>query len=812
MQLYKEKFTGSYDGVTNSLLLPAGAISSGKNIRKVSKGGGWKVRKGCVLHNTTAVDSTNGVDSLQMYKNPKQSDVHFLAQCNNLLYDSTTDPPTAGTTFGTSLGIAVGTTPGFSAVVGENMFYADGSGRPVVYSGATPFCRGFLCHYDVDDDDTPEVLVSYTREVTDGNTATGAVLRNDIHDVYYVCSEEKASGIVVTLGSTVNAVTATCAVASWVAGAWDTRSTGFSDGTLASGKTHAQSGTISWTLNSTDTMSVLGGIMGYWYKVSFSAAPTVSTSITACQVVFPASLISNKWNSVYSFVSAARLYIAATSEYRDITGAVTNESMSQVAALSDAVAGDYLYIKVPEPATGFGLGIPDGGANTTEENLDQIDVWNGTSWTAITTGITDETAASTIGFSHSGTIWFNAAAVIAKRRVFDWDSTPGYWYRLSWDATLGGTTSIYMLLYAPFPEALGTTKGVVEFKNRLVCWGDPAYPNRLRISAQDAPTTFCGADSIWSEAFGDATEIKAVVPFYNELLVAKENSIWLFEGYNPSTFGSLRVADTIGLASPKSLKVIETGYPAMHKDEPLSVAIWQEVDGVYVLDGRKPRKVSASVDQYFNPENSSCVAAASIGNRQAFVDPINNEYHLLLPTVELVYNVVNDEWYPAWERALPLVCGIELRGTDGRKYIYGGTSGGFVCQLESDTTDKSAANADVAITHSIRSRALTVAPDPKGGTTQRFTFRKVWAELKARTTPTAKLVTVNTYRNQASSGTALGTMSLAASGYSLTTPMLGGSVADCDCIEIEFYSATADLEIEVASMLVEFDARGELGG
>ena len=99
-EIRKESFVGIYDGVTPAVLLPKGAISGGKNIRKVSRVGGWKGRKGCALHNTTAVDSTNDINSLHQYTNPLQEDYHFITQCNSLLYDSTKDPPDlTGTTF-----------------------------------------------------------------------------------------------------------------------------------------------------------------------------------------------------------------------------------------------------------------------------------------------------------------------------------------------------------------------------------------------------------------------------------------------------------------------------------------------------------------------------------------------------------------------------------------------------------------------------------------------------------------------------------------------------------------------------------------
>ena len=116
-QILKEPFVGKYDSMTPATLLPIGWIVGGKNVRKVSSGGGWKCRKGCALHNSTAMESSAAVKSLQHYKNPLSEDYHFIAQCNSKLLDSSNDPPTGGTTFGTTLGVAVGTTPGFSCTV-----------------------------------------------------------------------------------------------------------------------------------------------------------------------------------------------------------------------------------------------------------------------------------------------------------------------------------------------------------------------------------------------------------------------------------------------------------------------------------------------------------------------------------------------------------------------------------------------------------------------------------------------------------------------------------------------------------------------
>jgi len=824
VELFKEQLNGKYDGVTPATLLPVGGISGGKNVRKVSVLGGWKPRRGCSTHNTTAI-AADKVWSLHRYKHPRNGDYHFIAQCDSKLYDATNDPPASGTTFGTDItnnNNVSNSQPGFSDVIEEMWVYVDG-GSPLMWGGDSPFCTGFIV-----EDDSESAKIDYTRQVTDNRTDTQAVVLVAASDVYYVCSPEIAKGIVLTLGTNKNTTSSrTCTVKAWRSGAWAAVSD-LSDGTdSGSSTTHGQSGTISWTAGS-DTMRVIGGIMGYWYQVSFSGVLSNSVDVTKCQVQFDLATMTNKWSGVHEMPLSVRFYDQSLDTYEDLTGKLTNESTSQYYNLSGATTNDYIYVKSSEPLAGIGIGIAPGyGSDTGGGNIDQIDYWDGDSWNAITTGIVDETlnGAGTESFAQSGVVWWNATGLTVAKRTMDFDSTPGYWYRISWDAAPDNTDNdvrMYYVTTATFPEDLPSYDGVIEFKGRAMLWGDPEYPNRLRFSAKDRPDCFSGSDSGYTDAFGDKTPIKSVVRFYNELLVFKENSVWMLEGYSPATFGTLRIADTVGIASPKTARVIEMGSPMMHKDEPLSIAIWMDTDGIYALDGRKPRKISEVVSNYFNPESSDAISASSLDGCQAFIDPINTEYHLLIPGsgsgqgTELVYNPLTDEWYPPWDRTVGdansyLVCGLSLRGTDNRYYTYGGNSEGRVFKLEDDTTDKDESNADVTITHSVKTRAI--APIQRQSTTFEFTFRKAWVEAKAVTSPATKTITVKFYKDMATSGTALstpGAIDLGNSGYSLAVDGVDASQENCVAFQLEFEASTADLEMELWSFMYSLAVRGEI--
>lgn len=802
-KIFKENLDGKYDGVSPATLLMRGMIAGGKNMRKVGKSGGWKVRKGCTLHNTTQI-SAHSVKSLHRFKHPRNADYHFLAQINSLLYNSTNDPPASGAGFGTSLGVTVGTTPGFSAVVNERFCYADGSGIPIIWGGNTPLSLGFAVY-----DASEEAYVEYSRNVRDKRTVTKAIILGAATDKAYLITNERCEGFILDLGSSVNSNAVTLTVKAWRAGSW-TAVSNLTDGTDSpAGTTLAIDGTVSWDHSTSDTMKIVAGIMGYAYEIGWSGALSGSVDLLGLTTVEDADHITNKWNGTYEWVAGARFYDHSATEYQECLGSISNESTSQYIELSSSETTDFLYVKTTEPATAFGIGVSIGYTNTGAAKIDQIDYWDGDSWTAITTGLVDTTldGAGDSSFSQTGVLSFNGTAITPQKRTFEGDQIAGYWYRISWAAALSADVRVYLLIYAPFPAALSTCDGCVEFKDRLVTWGDSEFPNRLRISAVKRPDCFTGSDSTYSDAFGDMTAIRQAKNFYNELIIWKEKYVGLLEGYNPQTFGILKIADTIGLASPKTAQVIETGYPSMHANEPLTIAIWQDVDGIYVLDGRKPRKISEAIDHYFNPESSNCIPAADIEALDSFVDSSNNEYHLLLPSgEELVYNYITDEWYPEWKRDVALTCGLSLKGTNNRNFIYGGCSTGYIFRLENDTSDKTVANVDAAIDHYILSRAIPVGE--KQGVIFRFTLRQLWAELKARASGT---IVTTLYKNMATTGTVISApavMSMVNAGYALATPVQDLSEQRCSCFQVKFSLNTVDLEMEIYGFLYELEARG----
>jgi hypothetical protein len=802
-QIFKEAFTGKYDGVTSPLVLQRGAISDGKNIRKVSSVGGWKVRGGCALHNTTALESEKHIDSLHFYTHPRNADSHFIAQVNSKLYDSTTTPPTAGTTFGSTIRTTnIGTTPGFSDIVGERWFYADGASRPITWGGDNPFPIGFITV------DTDGVKVDYTRKVIDERTDTYAILLSSVTSYFLVCSPEIAHKISLEFGSVVNAETSVLSVASWVGGTWEDRATGFSDGTTDEGATLAKNGVVSWTRNTTDTMSVHNGIMGYWYKVAWNGALTTGVQIKRCRVGFDPSQMSNKWDGIPNLITGARFY---NGDYVEMLGKLGTETTALFLQLSAADSSQMIYVKTPHQATGFGMAIASDYENTESVTVDRIEYWDGDSWEEIT-GLEDNTLDITAAKSFAKTGWinWNGASYTSYMRTIPGDDIPGYWYRVRWNGTLNNADTdvrLYFMTYAPFPEVLPIYDGCIEFKDRLMLWGDPEYPNRLRYSSVLRPDCFVGPDSGYTDQFGDMQKLLCCVRFFNELVVFKKNSVWFLEGFDRFTFGRLRISEDVGLSSPKSVIVAEGGSPEMHSNEALSIVVWQDIDGVYALDGKKPVKISKPVDHYFNPEYDTCIDEAYIDVLQAYQDKVNNEYHLMIPDgSEIVYNFVRNEWFPIWEREIPLICGLTLRGADGRFHSYGGSAGGLVIRLEYGTNDVDTSNEEAAIEHSIVTRAICASQEVS--TTFEFTLRRLWAEINAQSLGSIKTVV---YKNEQASGVEWNTpqeMSLVSPGADYAFPRLDGSFDGCLSVKFAFSANILDYAIKLHTIMYELESRG----
>ena len=110
-------------------------------------------------------------------------------------------------------------------------------------------------------------------------------------------------------------------------------------------------------------------------------------------------------------------------------------------------------------------------------------------------------------------------------------------------------------------------------------------------------------------------------------------------------------------------------------------------------DGRAPIPIHGDIAEYFDKRDARCETASKVGDAIGWVDPVNNEYHLLIASgtaattlnTELVYDIHRNKWYEM-ERVVDLQCGILVHDTDGNPYNYGFLDTGYMERLEYGTT------------------------------------------------------------------------------------------------------------------------------
>lgn len=818
-----EKLTGSYVPFENPGNLAEGSIVDGLNVRRADFFSGWKPRPGYTLINTTSIGSE--LKALFRYTNPRWQDYHLITQVGNSLRDNTisteelltqggetlltqslelllaisSGSPLAQTAnMGASIFDGVSATPGFACVVSEDWIFADGSGKPVIYGGKTPTCNGFLV------DDGSSNISDYTKLVRNTDTSTYAILPSDASMVYYVCSKEIANAIHLGFGSSVNTNSVTATVSAWRSGSWTSVSA--SDGTSGT-VTHDTDGSFEWTAGA-DEVRVLGGIMGYWYRVSVSGAMTI-THVVTCRISRPAVRMTNKWNGVYNYPTGVLFYDASDTSYVDVLGLVTNTSESQYLDLSSATTSDYLYVKAPEGIVGIGVVMVQGSENGNAATIDGSEYWNGSAWTSLSR--TDDTTndGGTVSFAQSGTVWLDLTSQTSVRRQVGSDAVAGHWIRLSWSAALSADVKIATIVYVGLPDEFPTVNGCVEYNGRALYWGPFEYQNRLLISPYQKPDQLDDLDGRYSPPFGGDDIIIGCIVLEDVVLVAKEKGLFFMIENSDGTFSVNRLTSQVGLSSPKSLVTAEVGESNLRNEEIIPIVLFEDLDGWYKISRQgNIVKISDVIRNYFDPNASEYIGAANVGNTQGYFSPLDGTLRAIYSDRELVYNIKRAEWYPSWQRELTLTTATAVKGTNNQYTLIGGTSEGFLINLEDGTSDRDSSNSETTINHKIKTRVIYALDNNSNQI--KGTFRYLWAEFKTDTgTITSKI-----FLNRVTSGTSItspSAMSLVDSGKDYTLVRQELSESNTYCFAFEFESDTLNQTMEILGFTHAIAPVGSVG-
>ena len=774
-----EKFDGPFLPFEAEEFVPAGSIVGGQNVRRIGLAGGWEGRLGYTLINTTSIGSA--ILSLFRYTNPIWGDYHLIVQTGGNLRDNTIavdelmtqdgyvltaqggqallarssgDPLEQVANLGDSIFSSAGATPGFYAVIGEDLVYGDGSGRPVVFGGDAPSCDGFLVN-----DTAINSYNDYTKVVANPNNSNYAIIPASATVNYYVGAKEPVSTIDLTFGSSRNTNAVTPTVYAWRSGSWTNASA--SDGTSGS-ETHDTDGSLTWTAGS-DEMRVIGGRQLYWYKVTFSGAPTV-IHVNSCRVTRAAARMTNKWDGEYRYPTGAMFYDGSETSFKDLLGLVSNASESQYMDLSSATTSDFVYVKAPEKFLGVGFAVVQGSENSNAAVIDAVEGWDGDSWNSLSFTDTTKNSGGTISFAQHGTVWIDQAELSSVKRTLGGDGSPGHWIRISWDAALSSDVKIATILYASWPEAIPTIDGVIEYNGRGVYWGPFEYQNRLLISPYNKPDQLAELSDSYSPPFGDSEVIKSCVVLGEYLLVLKEKGVFVMWEESGS-FQNKQLTSSVGISSPKSLAVAELGESNLKKEEVIPTAIWEDLDGFYKTSTTgNILKISEAIKNYYDPNEDEYIGEENMGFTQGYICPLDGTYRAIVldydpslgiaDTFTLVYNVKRSEWYPPWYYSMAPRCVIVTKGTDNKYVVLGGTTEGHLIYMENGLTDRNSSNVAYSIDQRVLSRVMEVA-EKESDISLVGTLRQLWAEMGTLSTGSSYTsVYVYLYINRESSSSA----------------------------------------------------------
>lgn len=435
----------------------------------------------------------------------------------------------------------------------------------------------------------------------------------------------------------------------------------------------------------------LEGYFLYWYQFSIDAGSAIINHIT---VDAPFQSILDMWDGVFRDVMRFFQY---TTSYLDNTINVLSDDYEASADYTYYAIGDLAAFSTPnncleigfqEKQTGFRIGVSV--PNTTAATVMAVDYWDGTEYVTVGT-VTDGTSSSSISLTQTGVVsWNNSSSVNEAAKVVS-NSPVLYYYRIRFDKAIssgarinyvGGITAQNEISHYKFPLF---AQGRV-----LLCCDMAGEKNRALASSKYMPQVYNGYDAI-NIYFGEEGELTCGTELFSQfgsslyslILMFKDYETWVVAGTDITAWenNTFLLSSSIGCPAPLTLKTVNlAAEPGAGINRAL--AIWQGAAGVYMSDGRAPIPIHGDIKEYFDPTDSRYINPSIIGDSVAFVDTVNQEYHLLLASgTELVYDIHRNRWFEI-DRSSDLQCGVIVHDTDGNAYNYGFLDTGYMERLE----------------------------------------------------------------------------------------------------------------------------------
>lgn len=699
-------FRGGAKTAVEPVLLPSGGYSDMKNVRQ--RHPGIEQRKGQAALHTTAdeVGSLNKVLSLYGFSKGRRTENHLLAQMSDGdILDATHLPPEVETgVFGTQIfSGSAGQSPGSWSNLMDMLVHSNGIDQHQLWPGTLAYVGKFVVYKSASAlPDVPGIGEDYSDEVSDGiatNVGTLGTIGTNATDALCVfCplvpggTAGTPAGLKFTMGSTVNAVTATMVVSYWN-GAWTALTK--TDNTLAGGATLHVTGTVTWTAPTDALPYYMYGRNGYWLKITFSAALTAGTCVAECEYAANMQDLKNLWNGVLLDAVEAQVYVysATTPSYKTYGGAAI--------LVGGLTSSDEIYFAAADNTEEIFIDVGQTPNTTASTTINAIYRWTGASWVSIGTYVD-----GTGGLKQSGWIRFPRSS---SEQPLNFNNANYYahWYKMTVDKTLTTGMTIWIQTRPYFDiEELGKGACSDSWKGRGVYSFD-RWPDYLYLTAQNNPTGLNGTDyGIIQVGDGRAHKVVAMRKFHNELMCWQEERgeeggcLTLIEGYSPTTYGKLILSSRLGAMNAKSVAVVDGVLTSTATDEVIkTLAFALSRYGVYISDGLTCSLISDDIANYFDPTKSECIQRGKESEMWLAYDSTYNVIRLglvsgstaTLPNVFPVFDLIDKTWSfdtPAQE----LSCMIEVGAGSGNAPVVqvgGGIDDGLVYLLNTGTNDVS---------------------------------------------------------------------------------------------------------------------------
>lgn len=597
---------------------------------------------------------------------------------------------------------AAGSDPACFCQYRDNYFLTNGADPPQAgcIDEATPLAV-------LRTDDGGETFIDCTDETADTDPSTyvdlGGLDTWESGGAVYICFSRPISAVKFWIDpDNRNQNVSTVSVWQWN-GSW-AQVEGITDGTDSGGATLAQTGSISWTFAPADScQQTINGITGHWYRITVSVVLSTEVYVERLRVTAPLQRLQNLWDGEYRCIHGC--YFVRGGSYRDALAEVSDGisiSGLNIGGMSPS-AGDCLYVGYYGAVRGFRFSFvtsPEPEVNDDASVL-SCSYWSRSgTWSAL--AVVDGTTSGGACFAQDGDVTF-LWPENAEKRILAGGDVPLYWFKFEVSAQLSSGVTISEIRAVPHLDQEGIYGVCTVFKHRLFLGRKNDFQNGLFFSAARNPEVLSGDDAGYIEV-GPGQPVLWLMSFYNELAVglADGGGVYVLQGYDPATFGLLRVSSARCIG-PKTAVVVD-----LRDRGGGEFGFFLARDGFYRLEGTSCTKISDALDGYFDRtsdlhldfENAHRSCACVVRSRGWYVCAVplrTKDSPQESPNYWFVLDYIRGSWFVFDISSASVAC---VLGDDGsERLVFGGQGDGMLYEYSDAFANDNGAAIDAVFVH-----------------------------------------------------------------------------------------------------------------